>query len=136
VKTFTVNAADTVGNGTSRTVGYRVVYPFTGFFAPVANAPTLNSVRAASTVPVAFSLGGNRGMAIFATGAPSVQQIDCTTRAPIGAAGAASGTLAYSATNSRYTYSWTTSSTWVGTCQQLVVTLADGTVHLANFRFT
>ena len=93
-------------------------------------------MKASSAVPVTFSLGGNRGTAIFSAGSPTVQQISCTTRAPIGSATAATGTLAYNATTGRYTYTWQTSSTWATTCQQLVVVLGDGTRHPANFRFT
>ena len=135
-KSFTVTATDAVGNSATNTVSYQVVYPFSGFLAPVANPPSINVVKASSAVPVTFSLGGNRGTAIFGAGSPTVQQISCTTRAPIGSATAATGTLAYNATTGRYTYTWQTSSTWATTCQQLVVVLGDGTRHPANFRLT
>ncbi len=44
--------------------------------------------------------------------------------------------LAYDPVTDRYTYPWLTQRSWAGTCRQLVVTLADGTYHGANIRFT
>ena len=44
---------------------------FEGFFQPVDNLPVVNTVKAGSTVPLKFSLGGYHGTAIFATGYPS-----------------------------------------------------------------
>ena len=35
----------------------------------------------------------------------------------------------------QYNYTWKTESSWAGTCRQLVVTLNDGSVHTANFKF-
>ena len=49
-------------------VSLQVQYPFTGFFSPIANPPALNSVNAGASRPVKFSLGGFRGLAIFAAG--------------------------------------------------------------------
>ena len=135
-KSFTVNAADVLGNAATRSVSYGVVYPFTGYFAPVANPPKVNAVRASTTVPVSFSLGGDRGLSILGPGSPSVQQIDCSTGAAIGAAAAAAGTLTYASSNGRYTFSWPSAAAWAGTCRQLFISLADGTSHPASFRFT
>jgi len=33
-------------------------------------------------------------------------------------------------------YVWKTDSAWAGTCRQLLVTLNDGTQHIAYFQFT
>jgi hypothetical protein len=35
----------------------------------------------------------------------------------------------------QYNYVWKTENSWAGTCRQLVLTLNDGTVHTANFKF-
>ena len=50
-----------------------LISAFTGFLSPVKNPPNLNSVNGGSTVPVRFSLGGFRGLAIFAPGNPRVR---------------------------------------------------------------
>jgi Fibronectin type III domain/Cellulase (glycosyl hydrolase family 5)/WD40-like Beta Propeller Repeat len=113
-----------------------VPYQFSGFFSPVTNPPTLNSFKAGSTVPVKFSLHGNKGLAIFATGYPKVQPISCATRASTGSLTSASGTLAYDRKRDIYTFSWKTTKSWAGTCRQLIVRLNDGTSHPADFRIT
>lgn len=135
-KTYTVVALDRAGNGTTRTVSYGVIYAFSGFLGSVANPPTLNSIKAALYVPLVFSLGGNRGLAILAAGSPSSQPINCTTHSATGVLTPAAGALAYSASTGRYTYTWQTSPAWAGTCEQLTMVLNDGTSHIAYFRLT
>ena len=89
---------------------------------------------------VVFSLGGDRGLNIFANGYPKSQPIDCTTKEPTGPAESTStpggSGLTYNASTYRYTYPWSTSSGWRNTCRQLIVRLHDSTEHVAYFRFT
>lgn len=114
-------------------------FPFTGFFSPIGPAGTLNVAKAGSAVPVKFSLGGNRGLDIFAAGSPSTQAIACTgtgdatTAVATGSAG--SSGLTYDATSDLYTYVMKTEKAWANTCRRLTVTLTDGTSHTADFRF-
>ena len=137
--TFTVQARDGAGNTASRTVTYRVAYGFRGFFQPVDNPPTVNEVNAGRSVPIKFTLSGNHGLDIFASGYPQSQQISCSTSAPVNAveetvtAGASS--LSYDATTDQYIYVWKTDASWAGTCRKLVVRLEDGSEHFALFRF-
>ena len=56
---------------------YSVVYCFNGFSSPVDNLPVLNLVNGGKAIPVKFSLCGNQGMSIFATGYPKSQQVTC-----------------------------------------------------------
>jgi hypothetical protein len=117
-----------------------VSYAFTGFFAPVDPAPTLNSTKAGSAVPVKFSLGGNQGLAILAAGSPASQPISCAASVPVDAieetVTAGGSSLTYDAPTDRYTYVWKTDKAWTGTCRTLSVKLVDGSVHAANFQFT
>jgi uncharacterized repeat protein (TIGR01451 family) len=114
-------------------------YNFTGFFAPIDNPPTLNEMKAGQAAPVKFSLGGNQGLNIFAAGSPSSVQISCSSTAPISdveeTETAGSSSLSYDAASDRYKYTWKTESSWKNTCRQLTVTLRDGTVHTALFKF-
>ena len=114
-------------------------YAFSGFFQPVDNLPTLNSVKAGQAIPVKFSLGGDQGLNIFAAGYPKSQTIACDTTAPVDGievtVTAASSSLTYDPTTNQYTYVWKTQKSWAGTCRQLIVKLSDGTYHLANFQF-
>ena len=64
--TLTVNATDLSGNTTTITVTYTVGYRFSGFFQPVDNPPITNVVKAGSSVPLVFSLGGNQGLGVLA----------------------------------------------------------------------
>lgn len=44
------------------------------------------------------------------------------------------GGIAYMALTDTYLYEWKTSKGWTG-CRRLIVTLADGTRHHADFQF-
>ena len=112
-------------------------YAFAGFLQPVDNAPTLNSAKAGSAIPVKFSLGSNQGLEVLAKGYPNSQKIGCISGAPMDAieetVSAASSSLSVSAAG-QYTYVWKTSTAWAGTCRTLTVKLADGTSHVAQFK--
>jgi len=114
-------------------------YNFTGFFAPIDNPPTFNEMKAGQAAPVKFSLGGNQGLNIFAAGSPSSVQISCNTSDPIAdveeTETAGNSSLSYDSASDRYKYTWKTESSWKNTCRQLTVTLRDGTVHIAKFKF-
>jgi len=96
-------------------------------------------MKAGQAAPVKFSLGGNQGLNIFATGSPSSVQISCNTSDPIDSVTetetAGQSSLSYEATTDRYKYTWKTENSWKKTCRQLNVTLRDGTVHSAKFKF-
>lgn len=138
-KTFTVNAVDNEGNSSTAEVTYYVVYNFAGFFQPVNNLPALNVATAGSSIPLKFSLSGNQGMGIFATGYPASGQIACDASEPGSTVEetvtAGRSTLSYNAETDQYNYVWKTNREWKGTCRMLVVRFIDGTDHLAKFRF-
>lgn len=114
-------------------------YTFGGLQAPVDPLPTLNSMKAGAAVPVKFSLGGDFGLDIFATGDPKSQVVACDSTAPVDGVeqtlSAGGSGLTYDAASGLYTYVWKTDKAWAGTCRQLVLTFADGTVARANFKF-
>lgn len=135
--TVTATATDAAGNHSSCSFHVTVLYDFTGFFSPVANPPTLNTVNAGKAVPVKFSLSGNKGLSIFAAGNPYSVPLNCNTGDPgvdvTETLNAGGSSLNY--TVDQYNYVWKTENSWVGTCRQLVLTLNDGSVHTANFKF-
>ena len=127
----------TVTTGTS-TVDIPV-YEFTGFFAPVDNQPVVNTTKAGSAVPVKFAIGGGFGLGVLAAGSPASTKVDCASgvsqdeiEQTVTAGGSS---LQYDATTGRYTYVWKTQGTWAGSCRRFTLTLADGSVHAAMFRF-
>ena len=109
-----------------------------GFFSPVDNPPVENSVKAGQGIPVKFSLNGDQGLDIFATGYPKSQEIICDSSVEVDGieetVSAGGGSLSYDSATDRYTYAWKTNKSWANTCRQLVVKLDDGTSHRANFR--
>ena len=130
-------AGDATYTGSTR-AGTLVVSAFTGFFSPVDNPPMVNVAKAGSAIPLKFSLGGNRGLAIFAPGFPRVVTTTCSTGDPTDeietTVTAGGSSLSYDAAANRYQYTWKTQKGWVG-CRRLELQLVDGSVHVANFRF-
>jgi len=132
-------ATDAAGNSSSCQFTVSVQYIFTGFFPPISNLPTLNSVNAGRSIPIKFSLSGNKGLDIFAAGSPASGVIPCNSTDPVvdvtPADTAGSSTLTYDASSDTYQYVWKTDPAWAGTCRQLVIQLNDGTTHRADFKF-
>jgi len=112
---------------------FAITWPFTGFFSPIG--PGLNSAKAGSAVPVKFSLGGDRGLAILADGYPASVQVDCVTGALLGSPERTASDDGLTFANGQYTYVWKTSKAWGGTCRQFQMLLVDGTLHTALFTF-
>jgi predicted extracellular nuclease len=138
-RTIRVRVTDAGGLSATDEATVNVIYAFSGFFPPVDNPPTINVVNAGRAIPVKFRLGGDQGLAIFASGYPTSQPIACDTGAvadPVEETiPAGSSLLTYNATTQVYTYAWKTNRAWAGTCRQLIVRLNDGTDHIAYFRF-
>jgi FG-GAP repeat len=142
---FTANctgALDRAGNSASAAVSYQVAgvtYTFSGFFQPVDNPPTFNQVKGGSGIAVKFSLGGDFGLNILAVGSPATQGISCDASMPTDeieqTVNVGSSTLNYNPTSGQYSYNWKTQKTWSGTCRKFILTLSDGTQHVAYFKF-
>jgi sugar lactone lactonase YvrE len=113
-------------------------FNFTGFFAPVNNPPVFNQVNAGRAIPVKFSLNGDQGLDIFASGYPKSQAIPCDLSAPVDpietTVNAGSSSLSYDASIDTYAFAWKTEKAWTG-CRRLIVKLKDDTEHLAYFNF-
>jgi hypothetical protein len=129
--------ADTDGDGVGD-VCDPLTFSFAGFFAPVDNGAALNLVKAGNAVPVKFSLGGDRGLEVFAVGSPSSRPISCDTQAPLDIVeethSPGASALNYDALADRYQYVWKTDAAWSGTCRQLAVRTVDGAAHHAGFK--
>ncbi|HEX2251032.1 MAG TPA: PxKF domain-containing protein [Gemmatimonadales bacterium] len=108
---------------------------FKGFFAPVKNLPAVNVLMAGSAVPIKFTVGGYRGQQVLGQSPRSVE-VTCPAGTPETiirpgiAASSGLRSLGYS-----YTYVWKTNPSWAGTCRKFILTLIDGSVHEALFRF-
>jgi hypothetical protein len=142
-KLVTCTATDIAGNTASATASYTVAagggFTISGFFQPVDNPPTINQVNAGRAIPAKFSLGGDQGLNIFATGYPASQQVACSNGAPIdtieSTVAAGNSSLSYDPVSDQYTYVWKTERTWAGACRQLVLVFTDGAQRTAQFKF-
>lgn len=115
-------------------------YEFTGFHAPVDNAPMLNVMKAGAAVPVKFSLGGDKGLDIMAAGSPASRQVYCDGSAGSSAVEetvtAGGSSLNYDPATTQYTYVWKTQKEWANTCREFNLKLNDSSDHKAVFHFT
>jgi hypothetical protein len=138
VHTRSFRAQDRVGyEAESVPCSWKVVWPFAGFYSPV-NMDKVNVVKAGSAVPVKFSLGGDRGIAVL-DGAPDSVRIATLAGTPTevieDTVPLDTPTLTYDATSDRYQFVWKTKKEWAGSSRRLKLKLADGTVRTVDFQF-
>jgi len=134
------------GSSNNRTDGVEaydipaLVCELSGFYGNLQDAPNLNVANAGSAKPVIFSLNGDKGLDIFATGYPVSQQIDCNTKQPSGniqpTSPLPSKNLTYDPLTDTYSYPWKTSKSWENTCRQLTIRFSDSTQRTLYFNFT
>jgi probable HAF family extracellular repeat protein len=112
-------------------------YTFDGFFAPLANPPAVNQVKAGKGVAVRFSLGKDFGLSVFETGYPQARTVECEPTAPVHAVNEAvnakNSGLTFDPVSQRYTYLWKTERSSVGACAELVFRFDDGQERVALF---
>jgi YVTN family beta-propeller protein len=141
---FTVTARDAAGNTSTVTHTYTVAepgtgpgYDFGGFLGRIQDGAR---VKAGDVAPIVFSLGGDLGLDVLATGSPSSGQVDCerpgtptTTEPALSMSGRG---LLYNPLTGHYVFLWQTKRAWKGTCRAFVLALNDGSVRqlTVNFR--
>ena len=122
-----------------RFIGPAATFPFSGFFSPVDNPPTLNAMKAGAAVPVKFSLGGARGLDVIAANFPQSRPVVCASGVPVDVVEltltAGNSSLSYDISTDTYTYAWKTDKAWARTCRELTVRLTDGSDHKSLFQF-
>ena len=133
---FTVNAADAVGNHSTVTVTYAVRFPWLGWQPPLSGDRP-NAAQAGRTIPVRFGVGGAGHANVIASVA--VAPVACGASSAV-AAGDPSATAAdwnvpghHGGRDSMLL--WRTSKAFDGGCRQLLVQLTDGSVHRLTFSF-
>lgn len=127
------------GEVTGEGPGPGPTYPWSGFNGAIDDPPTLNRVKAGAAVPAQFSLGGDRGLEIFASGYPKSAQVGCGASAPQDAVeetvSAGKSGLSYDTATDEYSYVWKTNKAWADSCRELILMLDDGSEHRALFKF-
>ena len=135
--TFTITGTDLSGNVRTKSVGYRVLFGFSGFRPPISNPPILNIDNAGRTIPVKWGLTQAGGaysnldavQAIWSTGITCPNSGATTTAGdvPIGLSG-------LKITGGDFQFNWATDRSWSGTCRRLYIRLSDGTTPYADFQ--
>jgi hypothetical protein len=99
------------------------------------NLPELNDWTAGQRVPVRLSLGGGRGLGALA--AVRVAEVECGAgeEPATGAPARLDRRVTYRERTGVYRFGWRTERSWAGSCRQLLLGLADGTVQRADYRF-
>lgn len=114
-------------------------YEFSGFFPPVRNPPGLNKIRAGKPVPFKFSLNGDQGLEILASGWPASRRIKCASGRPLNqwelSLPPDEKGLTYNSAIDQYLYLWKTLPKWAGSCREFNLKLNDGGNHKARFKF-
>ena len=105
--------------------GFHLPFTFRGFGAPLDGQRS--TVRAGSTVPIKFSLGGDQGTHVLAAAYTTI--CGSTARTDI-----AASALRYDAAEGQYILNWRTDRSWTG-CRDLILQLSDGSSHRATVQF-
>jgi hypothetical protein len=111
---------------------------FQGFSTPIANAPTLNTLKAGSAVPVKWRLLDPSGAPVrdLTSAFLVITGLNCASGAAIGPTQPAStvGPL-QNLGDGYYQVNWKTTASLAGTCQTMHLAVGDGVTHDALFRF-
>jgi hypothetical protein len=132
-------ATDNAGNAApTLQATFVAALQFTGFLAPVDNAPTVNTGSAGKSYPIKFQLRDAQNRLVTSLAAVTstkYRAVSCQTLQ--GSADAlettatSSGGLRYDSAVQQFIYNWKTPS--ARGCYVLEVTLADGVTKAANF---
>ena len=118
----------------------RLVYEFTGFFAPVDNPPTVNRANAGQTIPVKWRLTDQDGVPVSDPASfvsVTSGSTACDPGDPIDTIETYSGSsgLQYHG-DGNWQFNWQTPSSYAGQCRIMRLNLADGdTGRTASFQF-
>ncbi|MGY1737167.1 OmpL47-type beta-barrel domain-containing protein [Geodermatophilus sp. SYSU D00684] len=139
--TYTATATDKVGNRSTATGTFRVIYRFDGFLQPINDTAhqvgTSTSVfKAGSTVPVKFQLKRADGTVVQGGGSAWLTPVKgSTTSAPVDesaytAATDSGTTYRYDSSAGQYIYNWKSGTG--GNYWRIGVTLDDGQTYYVN----
>jgi hypothetical protein len=114
-------------------------WDFLGYFQPVDNMPTLNSVKAGAAVPLKWRLLDPTGAPVtdLANASITVSSLDCATGegSDVVEQTAIVGSGLQNLGGGYYQLNWKTAKSYAGTCKTLHLDIGDGVTHDAFFDF-
>lgn len=113
----------------------RLRFALTGPFQPVDPAPTVNTAKAGSAIPVKFKLGGDKGLDVLVAGYPKSGAASCggaATDEIEEMVSSAASALTYDIVSGQYSYKWKTTTAMKG-CRDLILKFKDGSSITAAF---
>lgn len=121
---------------------YPAGYDWQGFFAPVDNLPTVNTVKGGQTVPIKWRIPTADGGYIRDTAIVTrleIAEVNCAAEGTeyenaIEAETTGSSGLHYELTDEQFIYNWKTSKSMKNSCQLFILGLDDGSYHYAKFK--
>ena len=113
-----------------------LAYDFGGFLSP-ASASGVTTIKAGQTLPVRFSLGGDRGLAVL-YGDPHLPAHELLVRSGDRLAdhGRRRRAVLVFPGHRHYKFVWKTQKSWANWCGTLTVVFADGTSEELDVSFT
>jgi hypothetical protein len=133
-------ATDKAGNtAPAVSVSYRVEYQFSGFSAPVDNAPAVNFANAGRTIALKWRLTDASGNPITTLNNVTVTSVasGCSASAPADSVEeyASSPSGLQNLGDGSYQFNWKTEKGWAGGCRTLTLDLGGGQIITALFYF-
>jgi N-acetylneuraminic acid mutarotase len=117
-------------------------YTFSGFFSPVDNPKIVNNAKAGQAIPIKWRIAATNGVPIsdpasfkdLASYLINCSDLSGDPASAIEVYAAGSSGLQYSG-DGYWQFNWKTPKTYTGQCREIVLTLADGSTHKADFKF-
>jgi hypothetical protein len=140
-------AVDNAGNGQASPVSVTInvtdpdgsgEFLFSGFQKPLVNPPGVNQANPGQSLPVKFSLGGFKGMQVFADGYPRSWSYPCDAGpgdSPRSAPAADMNSFGYDQSSDSYTFVWKTTREFASSCRVFEVRFTDGSTYRALVSF-
>jgi alpha-tubulin suppressor-like RCC1 family protein len=137
-KSVACTVTDRAGNAATASAGYRVVYGFNGYTAPVQNPSVLNVLKAGRSVTLRWRVVDAQGAPVSNLGSASVNAIaiSCPVASEnrISTYGGSNGQL-QNLGNGYYQLDWMAAASLRNACRRLELNLGDGQPRPALFKF-
>jgi hypothetical protein len=144
-KTAQATGSDVAGNQMIQVCGYRVIYQFAGFGAPVSSPPNQYvTASVGKNIPLTFLLSDAQNVPVVGLGLKAVTETDAPGNALCSGVTKTLAAADYSKGKSglveigggNYEYRFKAPRSETGQCRSVSLNFGDGVLHTVNFLFT